>query len=207
VDCYRSSETSKYVTYFVDIFRSKFVCSPKNRKEILRLLTPFFPGKTRKAANWHSGRTKIKMSGNGSSLYENFVLAAGMGNVTTVLEMLTEGSVHVDGHHLSALYTACMGGCLSIVQALIQAGADMNLLSWPDEETALHAACSSGKSIRVVKVLLDAGANVNARSKSGETALLLLIKSKDICFEKKLEIAQLGSKHVCCKCSWRSSCN
>ncbi len=120
------------------------------------------------------------MSVNGSCLYENFVLAAGMGNVTKVLEMLTEGSVHVDGRHRSALYTACMGGRWSVVQALIQAGADVNLLSWPDEETALHAACSSGKSVRVVKALLDAGADVNARSKSGETALLLLIKSKGI---------------------------
>ncbi len=57
--------------------------------------------------------------------YERFLGAAYDGNMTTVLEMLMNGSVHVDSlgtrkwGRISALYQACKAGHMSTVQALI----------------------------------------------------------------------------------------
>jgi len=85
----------------------------------------------------------------------------------------------------SALYIACRAGNLVIVQALIRAGADVNRSSWPDQETALHAACRSGKNVGVVKALVDAGADVNARNNSGETPFVLVLNSKKITGKKQ----------------------
>jgi len=114
-------------------------------------------------------------------LHDKFIRAARGGKLANVLKMLSEGLVHVDGlgthsqGFQTALYTASMEGNLKVVQALLQAGADVNLSSWPNEETALHAACRSF-SVKVVKALLDAGANVNTRNNSGETALILTLE-------------------------------
>jgi len=56
----------------------------------------------------------------------------------------------------------------------------MNFPSWPHETTPLHAACNYCRSIEVVEVLLDAGADVNARNKYGKMSLLKTLDPEDI---------------------------
>jgi len=135
------------------------------------------------------------MSGDERSLYESFALAAYAGNLTTVLEMLSHGSVPVDFYgsntrgRRSALYTACMGGRLSVVQALIRAGADINFSTWPHETRPLHAACNYCRSIEVVEALLNAGADVNAKNKYDETALLIALDPQDIYKQQQNKLA------------------
>jgi len=122
---------------------------------------------------------------------------ASRGKTKNVLKMLSEGMVHVDGFGTrkwdckSALYEACRAGHLRVVQALIRAGADVNLLSTPDKDTALHAACTFGRSVEVVEALLNAGANVDIRNKYGATALLLILDPEGTYIRNKVEIARL----------------
>jgi len=134
------------------------------------------------------------MSGDKSALYERFVHAASRGWIKTVRKMLWEGMVHVDGFGWdckSALYEACKAGHLPVVQALIRAGADVNFLSWPDENTALHGACTSGKRVEVVEALLNAGANVDTRNKYGVTALILILDAEATHVRNRVDIARL----------------
>jgi len=135
---------------------------------------------------------------NENEVYEKFACAANKNDLPTVLEMLSNGSiVHVDGlgtrcwGRKSALYEACCAGHLSVVQALIQAGADVNLSFWPADVTALHVACDCYDNDGIIEALLDAGANVNARTRSGETALFLIVQSKVINSEDKLDFVRL----------------
>jgi len=144
---------------------------------------------------------RSKISDDTSALFDKFVCAANTGDLTTVLKMLSDGIVHADGLGTdkwgcrSALYIACRVGNLETVQALIRAGADVNLSSWPDKETALHAACRSARSVGVVEALVDAGADVNTRNNVGETALILILRlkktSKKERFEKMFGIVSL----------------
>jgi len=149
-------------------------------------------------------RTSIDMQGkrrkvleDKCALYDRFDDAAHDGNLITVLEMLSSGSVHVDGcgtrhwGRMSALRTASRAGRMNIVQALIRAGADVNFPSFSDGTTPLHSACRNGRSAGAVKVLLDAGADVNARNKDGATALFLVLNSEDTSEEKKLDLVRL----------------
>jgi ankyrin repeat protein len=56
---------------------------------------------------------------------------------------------------------------------LLDHGADPNVRSGRERETALHAAARRGQPDRVVRLLLEGGADVNARRADGKTAWLL----------------------------------
>lgn len=62
------------------------------------------------------------------------------------------------------------------VEALLRYGADINAAG-PKGVTALHAAAKAG-FVRVIEVLLNAGADTAARTKAGETPLDLARKNK-----------------------------
>jgi len=69
---------------------------------------------------------------------------------------------------------------LVLVKALLARHADVNLKNEIGITPLMTATVSSSPNIKVVELLLSAGADANARSKDGETALSLLDKySKD----------------------------
>lgn len=61
-------------------------------------------------------------------------------------------------------------GFADAVQLLVDAGVDLEERVGLNQGTALHAACRSGHTV-IVKLLIDAGANVNASDKTGATPL------------------------------------
>lgn len=73
------------------------------------------------------------------------------------------------------------------IKTLIKYGAEVNAAN-PKGITALHAAAKAG-FVSVVKVLLDAGANTNAKDNSGRKPIDLSLKFK------KFGVAELLKKH------------
>jgi len=61
---------------------------------------------------------------------------------------------------------------IEMIQLLLNAGADVNFKNGPQGATALHLAAATDKR-KVVKVLLEAGINIDAQLVNGETALIL----------------------------------
>ncbi len=114
---------------------------------------------------------------------------------------LLNGAINEDGD--TALITACYGGNLNILNALINAGADVNMANKENGYTPLlisfdldtvNALINAGAdvnlankesgttplilacsriSIKVVAALINAGADLNAMDKNGNTALLI----------------------------------
>jgi ankyrin repeat protein len=90
-----------------------------------------------------------------------------------LLELLIANGADVneqDNDSQGALYEACSVGDANSAAVLLRLGADIN----DDEDvfghTALHAAIAV-KSLPTVKVLIDAGADLTLRDKSGQSAL------------------------------------
>ena len=82
---------------------------------------------------------------------------------------------------------AAWHGHTTEVKALLKKGADVNATTnesayyYPGNSTALMFAAAEGRA-ETVKVLLSNGAQVRAKNKAGETALLLATRSghKDV---------------------------
>jgi ankyrin repeat protein len=131
--------------------------------------------------------------------------ATGPGSATSGSEILTSGLVTRDPYGQAALHCACVGGHITVVKRLLEAGADTAAVD-KTGQTALHVASSKGDAsivdlllssdgfdgvetrnisygqtalrcacvgghITVVKRLLEAGADIAAVDKTGQTAL------------------------------------
>jgi len=71
------------------------------------------------------------------------------------------------------LYLACQcNGKSKSVEALLKAEADVNALNGPENETVLHLAAKKGDEAQI-RAFLEAGADVNAKTKSRLTPLFL----------------------------------
>jgi hypothetical protein len=96
-------------------------------------------------------------------------------NIANVKKMLSDGIdpnvCYEDGY--SALEIAASNDNFDIIKMLLEAGADPDS-RLPGQKSALMLLCARGSSdIKSIKILLEAGANVNLKDKYGHTALML----------------------------------
>jgi ankyrin repeat protein len=75
------------------------------------------------------------------------------------------------------IISAVQGNHKPVVDYLLTKGARINEKNGPNGITPLYLACSLG-SLDIVKVLVDAGADVNQKSTQGYTSLFLAVKEK-----------------------------
>ncbi|MBK8594654.1 MAG: ankyrin repeat domain-containing protein [Holophagales bacterium] len=106
-----------------------------------------------------------------------FAVAIEGGDVEAVKALLAEGNkpdTHIDygENWVTPLMMACWHGEKEIVEALLAAGADVNVQAPDWRETALEKAVSRGH-VEIARLLIDKGANLESRNKPGSTALAL----------------------------------
>ncbi|KAK4336959.1 hypothetical protein RND71_043409 [Anisodus tanguticus] len=103
--------------------------------------------------------------------YTPLMEAAREGHEEMVALLLTEGAdinAITEETHETALTLACCGGFLEVADFLIRAGADIEL----GANTPLMESAQEGH-LDLCKLLIENGANVNARSANGDSALML----------------------------------
>ena len=103
--------------------------------------------------------------------------------------LLTKGANvnSTDSFGSTPLYMAvcCENVDLSLIEHLIQKGADVNYKNTSDGLTSLHYAISCG-SDDVARLLIEKGANVNAIADDGTTPLILAAKNDSVFIAKLL---------------------
>ena len=98
-------------------------------------------------------------------------------NRVACVRLLIDAGANVsaaDDSNMSAILYAAIGGCPALVTALLDAGADANhrdRTNW----TPLHHATYHADSAECVRLLINAGAALDARSEAGRTPLELCI--------------------------------
>lgn len=121
-----------------------------------------------------------------------FITAAKKGNVAKLRAML-DGGMSVDDMATgqSALMAAAASGQRKAVDFLLQAGADPHRRdTLNDRYTLLHYAVVGGVP-DIVRLMLDRGLDVNARSGEGMTPLLSVLDSFFLSPKQKLYVARL----------------
>lgn len=89
----------------------------------------------------------------------------------------------------TALHIACENGHTEIVQLLLDAGANVNVINKSEGQTPLHLACLNNQT-KVIKLLLNCGnCNINAKDNFGDTPLHLMIRNENS------KIAELLLRH------------
>jgi len=111
--------------------------------------------------------TKTKSTGKNE---KRLLTAAEKGDTQQVLKLLKEGTDinAADENSRTALHWAAAHGLEALAQGLLGAGADINAAD-AFGMTPLHYAAS--QNVKVAKVLLANGAQVNVRNEDGDTAL------------------------------------
>lgn len=118
-------------------------------------------------------------------LTENFIKSAAIGDLNTAIQALKNGvDINAFGSdENTALYLAAYWGHLSLVRLLIEAGANLELGRESDKETPLIAASGNAlllkntdsfskiQQVETVKLLIQYGTNVNAKTTEGWNAL------------------------------------
>lgn len=107
------------------------------------------------------------------SANEDLVIAAQEGRIDDVRTLLGEGAniEYQDDQGINALIAATQEGHTSIVELLIEKKADINRPN-ADNQTPILLAVSLRHPISLIKILLDAGVNVNPeKSQMDETPL------------------------------------
>ena len=117
-------------------------------------------------------RAKESIASGEGSLGQQLWLASRLGRIRAVEALLEEGAnPNFVVEHASCLHTASTYGYVSVVQALLAAGAHIDAVNGIEPSmTALHVAAGHG-NLNVVKILVEAGANLHIRDSYGCSAL------------------------------------
>jgi ankyrin repeat protein len=95
--------------------------------------------------------------------------AAGSGRLSIVTRVLDGGADPKRAPN--ALHSGVAGDAPHVLRALMERGMDVDVRTGPQGITPLHLAVTS-RSLEAAGILLDAGANVDARDASGSTPLM-----------------------------------
>ena len=97
-----------------------------------------------------------------------------------IKELLDKGA-DVNAHNewglTPVMLAAQYNHSVSVLNALIAAGADIHEAEPKYRSNALHLAANSSTNPKVIDALLVAGANIDARNYLGETALIMAVNS------------------------------
>jgi ankyrin repeat protein len=108
--------------------------------------------------------------------------AAALGEANTVRMLASEASFDIEAFSpdgLTALQLASFFGRLAVVEALLELGANPNAVSKNAQGIrAIHGA-TVGRHDEIVVCLKAAGAELDARSANGQTALDIAVKNRD----------------------------
>ena len=102
----------------------------------------------------------------------DFIKVASIGDINQLQKYIDDGAdvnFQEDDEQNTALHVASTNGHLNIVNALINAGANVNLTN-SDNETPLFIAVANDH-LDIVNILIRTNANVNIRDVQGETPL------------------------------------
>lgn len=101
-----------------------------------------------------------------------------------------------EGDNCTALHMACFAGCLEAAKKLIELGADVNSKDDEDYTPLLHATQeNSNTNLKVVKLLIEKGADLTAVCEGGKTCLhLAMIAGREK--ETRLSLVQLLLDHT-----------
>lgn len=72
--------------------------------------------------------------------------------------------VNIKNKNYTPLHIAANNGNYEMARLLLASGADVAVKDSESGETPLHFACADGTDVRLVRLLMDTGSNVNARS-------------------------------------------
>jgi hypothetical protein len=101
-----------------------------------------------------------------------------------------------DNDHGTPLMHAAVGGNLEIVRVLLGLNADANSQHTADGSTPMHIFFSSnGKHPQIVQLLLEHGANPNARNNKCQTPLHLVSSSESVASAWRFEVARILLAH------------
>ena len=145
--------------------------------DLFEYLTPLTEAKLCRQARRILRKTMADRRKREDKLTENFIDAAAEGNISALHQALDKGvDVNAIGsEHYTALWVAAYWGRAKAARILIEAGAKIDLPDLEQGWSPLMAAVGMSPIADrddVVDVLIEAGANVNTTTRSGQTPLI-----------------------------------
>ncbi|MCJ7637900.1 MAG: ankyrin repeat domain-containing protein [Nitrososphaeraceae archaeon] len=92
----------------------------------------------------------------------------------------------INDNEYNLLLYASSSSNLELCKLLLSYGASVHI-KLPHNLSILHLACSHTSDIRIIDLLLDVGANINAIAARGMTPLMIAVKNKNISIESLLK--------------------
>ncbi len=162
-------------------------------------ITPFQPGLTTPKRMSATKPTAPRFGETKANAEAHFRHAALTNNRGTLLGFLRGGKIDINaetwsGHN--ALMDAAEAGSLDALNILIEAKANLNAQEKEHGWTAvMNAVVSKKDDTKALKILIDAGADLDLKTKDGKTALMIAARRGKIDALKMLIAAKAGLNH------------